>query len=109
MDLNQFTIDLDPDCEPLPAACSPAELLEIERRCGGLSGIVRRFSTVEAGFTECGQILEVLLKAGSPKSHPSRDEIERWMLQRGVGAVIELLTPFLMRVMSGEPDYSKNN
>lgn len=100
-DLRNFTIAINPECEPLPASCGPLELLEIEKRCGPMSGIVRRFATVDASYTECGHILEVLLKAGSPDSFPSRAEIDRWMLELGLGDVIPNLVPFLERVMGG--------
>ena len=101
MDLNKFTIDIDPDGDPLPASCAPAELLEIEKRCGAISGIACRFVDVNASYVECGHLLEILFKAGDPESYPSRNEIDRWMLSQGIGEVISKLNPFMTRVMLG--------
>ena len=100
-DLTSFRIAIAPGEDPLPAACGSNELMEIEKRCGAISGVVRRFANVEAGFTECGHLLEILLTAGSPDAYPSRAEIDRWILERGLGDTILCLLPFLDRTMGG--------
>lgn len=97
----QLTIAIDPNCDPLPAAYGPAELKEIEKRTGSLAGFYHRIQNVLSGFTELGDVLEVLLKAGDPKSGPTRDEIDGWIAEVGIGEAVILLTPFAMKVMGG--------
>ena len=104
IDLQKFTIDLDPDREPFPAICGPAELMAIESRCGSISGLARSFAETDASFTQCGEIAFIILRAGAPDSFPSRNEINQLMFNLGILTAIERLIPFMTKVMGGEDD-----
>ncbi len=101
MNLDAFTIDLSPALGELPARCTPQDMVEIEKRCGPISVVLRRFALVEGSYTESGHVLEVLLTSGDENRAPTREEIDDAIFELGLGETIERLTPFMQRVMSG--------